>query len=258
MPSAADRLQLLYEVNRRLATVTDLEELLRYATRRAREVFEAEGCALLLLDAERREFHFPVASQSASGPASESRLAEVRFPADQGVAGWVLAHGESVMVEDVAGDPRFYPGVDQMTRMTTRALLCAPLRTEWGTIGVIEVVNPPPGSMSRDDLDLLEALASDIAVAHEKVQWHERLRGEVISLRQTCRWAGVGLVLVGVVLAVAVAAGQLAWALPFGELLSRPAFWAGLVTALVGLLLAAIGRGWLIGKAPEARLGRRR
>src|SRR5437867_13148830 len=98
------RLQLLNDVNRRLATFTALDELLRYATRRGRELLDAEGCAVLLLDGARHEFHFPVASQSEARAASEARLADVRFPANQGIAGWVLAHDEAVLVADAGSD----------------------------------------------------------------------------------------------------------------------------------------------------------
>jgi GAF domain-containing protein len=254
MASAAERLHLLYEVNRRLATFTDLAELVRYTTSRTRELFGAEGCALLLYDRDRGELRFPVASQSEARRAVEARLAEVRFPADRGIAGWVLARGEAVLVEDVRSDPRFYAGVDQLTEMTTRTVLCAPLRTKSGNIGVIEVVNPAPGAATGDDLEFLTALAGDIAVAHEKVELHDRLRGEVIGLRQACGLAGVGLGLVGVLLVAGMITKQLAWALPLRELPLRPGPWVGLVCALVGGVLVAVGRGWLVGRTPAARL----
>ena len=118
-----DRLHLLYEVTRRLATFTDLDELLRYATGRARELLDAEGAAVMLLDPARREFNFGVASQSETHQATSARLLKIRFPAHLGVAGWVLAHDEAAAVPDAQQDPRFYNGVDQVTNITTRAIL---------------------------------------------------------------------------------------------------------------------------------------
>ena len=127
MASVGERLHLLYELNRGLTSFTDMDGLLRYVTDRARELFNAEGCALLLLDRRRGEFYFPVASESKK--VHEIRLATVRFPADRGIAGWVLAHDEAVLIDDVSKDARFFAGVDARTDMTTRRLLCAPLRT---------------------------------------------------------------------------------------------------------------------------------
>ncbi|HUI25519.1 MAG TPA: GAF domain-containing protein [Candidatus Kryptonia bacterium] len=254
MTTAADRLHLLYDVNRRLATFTELDELLRYATRRTREVLGAEGCAILLLDANRREFYFPIASQAEARKGVEARLAEIRFPADRGIAGWVLSQDQAALVNDVANDARFYSGVDQQTSMTTRALLCAPLRSRGGSLGVIEVVNPAAGAFANDDLEFLEALAGDIVVAHEKAQLYEQLHHEVIGLRQYCRFLGWGLAAVGVLLSVGATIGHLAVSLPLGELFMRPGMLTGMTAVALGALLIAVGQGWLVGRrAPSQR-----
>jgi GAF domain-containing protein len=246
--TAADRLHLLYEVNRRLTTFDDLDELMRYSTRRTCELFGADGCALLFLDREQRQFYFPVASQSATQQAAQERLAEIRFPADQGIAGWVLTHDHAVLVPDVAVDPRFYAGVDQATRMTTRAVLCAPLRSRSGNIGVIEVVNPAPNALTTDDLEFLDALAADIAVAHEKAMLYDRLRGEVTGLRQAVRIAGIALLALGALLGMGGVIAHLAWALPLRELPTRPGILGAIVSVVVGVALLGIGNGWLIPK----------
>jgi GAF domain-containing protein len=248
MENDSPRLRLLYEVNRRLAVFTDLDELLRYATRRARELFDAEGCAVLLVDAQRREFHFPVASQRESRASSAARLAEVRFPVDRGVAGWVLAHDEATAVPDTASDPRFYSGVDHLTDATTRAILCAPLRMRAGNIGVLEVINPAAGAR-REDLEFLETLANDIAVAHEKARLYEQLRGEVVGLRQVCGLAGLALALIGIAFVVGATYAHVARALPWGELPARPGVLMGIAAAAGGALLTAVGRGWLVRRA---------
>jgi GAF domain-containing protein len=245
MHTDTNRLHLLYEVNARLATFTELDELLRYATRHARELLDAEGCAVLLLDGTRREFYFPVASQSESRKATEPRLAEVRFPADRGIAGWVLAHDEATAVEDAEHDARFYSGVDRLTGVTTRSVLCAPLRTRGGSIGVLEVVNPGRGA-SANDLDFLQALASDIAVAYEKATLYERLRGELIGVRQVCGFIGLGLATLGLLLVAGALYTHVGWALPWGELPRRPGMLAGLACVLPGAVLLAVARGWLV------------
>jgi len=248
MTTVGERLHLLYELNRGLTTFTDLTGLLRYVTRRARDLFQAEGCALLLLDAARREFYFPVVSDSDQ--SSEARLTTLRFPADRGIAGWVLQHDQATMVADVSADPRFFAGIDQETAMTTRSLLCAPLRTRSGNIGVIEVVNPTPDSLTQDTLEFLETLAGDVAVACEKALLYESLRGQVDGLRQACRIAGFGLVAVGIIFALGALFGHLAYALPLSELPTRPGMWMAAVGIAVGVALLAVARGWLVDRRP--------
>lgn len=241
MSTASERLRLLYEVSRQLPTFTDLDELLSYATRRTRELFDAEGCSVLLLDGARREFYFPAASQSESRKQVEARLAEIRFPADRGIAGWVLINDEAVWVEDVAGDERFFRGVDQVTAMDTRSILCAPLRSHRGNIGVIEVVNPAAGT-GGGDLEFLEALAGDIAVAHENATMQGQLRGEVGSLRQMSTVVGLALAAGGVLAGIGTLVAHSARALPSEELLVHPGAWMGVLLVVAGVALALAAR----------------
>lgn len=239
MSSVAARLELLCEVNRRMATFGNLDELLTYATTRTRELFDAEGCALLLVDPAKREFRFPVSSQRATNQAA--RLAEVRFPVTQGVAGWVFANGEAVAIDDVQRDPRFYAGVDRDTGTTTRTLLAAPLRTSEGSIGVIEVINP--AGIADGDLAFLDALGSDIAVAHERAAYSSALQAEAFGLRRLARLGGMSLVALGIGVAFAAAFARAARALPMRDLITEPGLLIGMLIAASGLvLLTAVRR----------------
>jgi GAF domain-containing protein len=244
-----DRLHLLYELNRGLTTFTDLSGLLRYAMQRGRELFRADGCAVMLLDREKREFYFPVASDTDA--VSEARLVSLRFPADTGIAGWVMTNDAAQLVTDASDDPRFYKGIDDQTRMTTRSLLAAPLRTRSGNIGVIEVVNPAAEYLTQTDLEFLETLGADVAVACEKAQLYDSLRGEVLGLRQACRVAGLTLFAGGLLFVIATVIGHLAWALPLRELPTRPGPVLGLVATLGGGVLYSIARGWLVTPTSE-------
>ncbi|MBX3026183.1 GAF domain-containing protein [bacterium] len=245
--NSASQLHLLADVSRSLATFTDLDELVHFATQRTCELFEAEGCALLLLDATRREFRFPVASQRPSG-ASAAALAEIRFPADRGIAGWVLSHDESALVPDTATDARFYDAVDRQTAMRTRSLLCSPLRTRRGNIGVLEVVNPGAGHLEPADLEFLDILASEIGVAYEKAALYHALEREVLDLRGFCRSAGVALSALGVVLAAAATLYHRARVLPWEELPTRRGVLIGALCLVIGVTLIGVGRGWLVAR----------
>jgi len=242
MASATERLQLLYDLSRRLATFEDLDELVRYATRRLRELFAAEGCSILLLDASRHELRFPVASMSESRQATATVLSELRFPADRGIAGWVLEHGEAIVVADVEKDARFYSGVDQATGFTTRTVLAAPLRARSGAIGVVEVINPGGDGVTVDDATFLDALANDIAVAYEKADLYARLHQEVVTLRGVARGSGAALVALGILLVATALLANLAWALPWWMLPTRPPFLAGILAVVAGGALLRLVR----------------
>lgn len=238
----SERLRLLYDLSRRLATFNELDDVLRHATSGLRELFDAEGAAVLIHDRAANELCFPLASQREGSEAEERELTELRFPADRGIAGWVLANGEAVTVPDVANDPRFYRGVDKATGATTQTLLAAPLRTEGPSIGVVEVMNPAAGDVGPDALEFLDAVASDIAVAYAKAELHERMREEAATLRRLTRLVGVVLIVAGLLVTGSAVFAALARALPLASALLNPATVAGLVAVVAGIGVLGVVR----------------
>lgn len=238
----SERLRLLYDLSRRLATFSELDDVLRHATSGLRRLFDAEGAAVLIHDPSSGELRFPIASQREGSEAEERELAEIRFPADQGIAGWVLAKGEAVAVPDVANDPRFYRGVDKATGATTQTLLAAPLRTEGPSIGVVEVMNPAAGQIAGEDLEFLDAVASDIAVAYAKAELHARMREEAATLRRLTRVVGVSLVVAGVLVTGWTVFATLARALPLTSALTSPALVAGVLAVAGGVAVVTAAR----------------
>jgi len=244
-----ERLDLLYEMNRRLTQHADHTTLLQDATQRVRELFGADGCAVLLLDRDRRELYFPIVAES--DPDTAARLGQARFPADKGIAGWILAHDEAVVVTDTRHDKRFYGGVDQQTHLQTRSLLGAPLRSEAGAIGVLEVVNPAAEYLGAADLQFLEAIAGDLALAYERTRLLAELRGEVFGLRQLLSTGGLVLAVSGVMAAAGAGLVHAARALPLAALPMRPLFLAGVLVSLIGLALRRVAQGWLVAPTRE-------
>ncbi|HJQ85339.1 MAG TPA: sigma 54-interacting transcriptional regulator [Candidatus Binatia bacterium] len=192
MPSAPDaaRYRLLFDLGCAFASRLDLGELVPLVIAKCRETFDAEGASVLLLDAASQDLYFPYVD--AEDPEVARRLGSVRLPAARGIAGAVVRSGKAERVDDVPGDPRFYPAVDRHTGLSTRALLCAPLMTRAGTVGVVQVVNRRRGGrFDDDDLGLLAALAGSIAVSIENARLYaetkaanERLRIQVGALRR--------------------------------------------------------------------------
>jgi Nif-specific regulatory protein len=175
------RLSLLYEVSRSFSEPIELEQIIGRVITKTKEVLNAESCAVLLLDEERQELFFPYSTDVA--PEVEERFATVRFPADRGIAGWVLQHGLPQLVPDASKDERWYASVDKLSGMSTHALLCAPLRTRHGTLGVIELRNRLTGTFTDEDLRFLDALAGSIAVAIQHARLYETLRESEAKLR---------------------------------------------------------------------------
>jgi len=173
----------LYEISRAFSELVELDQLLPSVTSSMNAVFDVESSAIMLLDPATNELYVPYIADVA--PEVEQRFAEVRFPADQGIAGWVLQHGGVELVPDVSQDPRWYRSVDGKTGMTTRSLLCAPLRTRAGMIGVISLRNKRHGEFTPDDVELIGALAENIAIAIDNARRFGDVQRSAERLRET-------------------------------------------------------------------------
>src|SRR6516164_6235537 len=187
---SSTRFRLLYDLACAFAARIDLDELFPLVVTKCREVFDAMGASVLLHDPDTNELYFPFVAEE--DPVIHARLLELRFPADRGIAGLVLGTGEAVRVDDVQSHPRFFGGIDAATGFTTRSVLCAPLTTYQGVIGVIQVLNRRGDrAFTDDDLAFLVALAGSVAVAIENARLfgrvkasEERLRVQVGALRR--------------------------------------------------------------------------
>jgi transcriptional regulator with GAF, ATPase, and Fis domain len=174
------RLRLLHELGSAFAARLELDDLVPLVTARCREALDAEGVSVLLHDLERDELYFPYVAED---PDVASRLVDLRFPATRGIAGEVLRTGQAVRIDDAAGDPRFYDGVDRATGARTRTLLAVPLSSRQGRIGVLQAVNPRQGTFGDHDLALLEVLGGVVGAAIENARLYERLKNVADGLR---------------------------------------------------------------------------
>jgi Nif-specific regulatory protein len=176
----------LYEIGQALSSVHDLDHLLQLASERVVMLLDIEGASMILLDEERQELYFKVAYDSRVG--HEQSLRDVRFPANQGIAGWVIHEGQSLIVPDVGQDPRHYRGVDDHTGTKTRSVVAVPLRTKDRIIGALEAINKINGVFTIEDVRLLEAFANQLALALENARLIQELRAAQERLSEENRY----------------------------------------------------------------------
>ncbi|HXG77630.1 MAG TPA: GAF domain-containing protein, partial [Gaiellaceae bacterium] len=127
----------------------------------ARSIFGAKASSILLLDPETDELVF----EAVVGEGEESLLG-MRFPADRGIAGFVLATRTPLVIEDVRKDPRFAADVAEDTGYVPQGLMAAPLLHDEEVLGVLEVLDrPEQAHFSLQEMDLLGLFANQAAIA---------------------------------------------------------------------------------------------
>jgi signal transduction histidine kinase len=156
-PSVLER---LLEIGAMLNSTLDLRQLLELVIRTATELTRTEAASILLLEGNTGELYFAAASGS-----SPPRLGHP-VPAEESIAGWIVRHGQPVILNDVRQDERYYAAVENATQFPCRDMMGVPLVTKGEAMGALEVINKKDGlPYSDEDLTLLMILASQAAIA---------------------------------------------------------------------------------------------
>ena len=140
--------------------------LLQATVEVARAIFRAKAASVFLLDEQTEELVF----EAVAGEGSDT-LVGVRFPADTGVAGWVLVTRQPLVVDDLTKDTRFSREAAESTGFVPKGLMAVPLLAEEKALGVLEVLDRPQQSrFTLAEMDLLGLFANQAAIALDLLQ----------------------------------------------------------------------------------------
>lgn len=137
--------------------------LLQSIVETARMVFGAMAASVLLIDRETGDLVFG----AVSGEGEES-LVGTRFPGGTGIAGWVAASAQPLIVDDVADSSSFSRDAAESTGYVPASIMAAPVIWDGECIGVLEVLDRgarPRGDLT--DIDVLGLLAAEMAMSLE-------------------------------------------------------------------------------------------
>ncbi len=175
------RQQALIDIIAQITTTLERDELLDRIMSHARDLLDVEATSIWLWDERRGDLLLHL----ATGERRE-QVREIRVPAGKGIIGHVVETGETVLVNDVHNDSRFYSEVDKQSGFQTYSILCVPLRAprillggERGElqemiIGGAQALNKRNGQpFEAEEVTLFETLASQAATVLRLSQLYE-------------------------------------------------------------------------------------
>lgn len=167
IPIKSDPLVSLVKIGRSITAVTDIDILLRVIAEETKIAIQADRCTVFMYDKDKNELW----SKVALGMDSQ----EIRFPADKGLAGYVVKTGEPLNIPNAYNDPRFNPDIDKETGYHTKTILCMPIKNNnQEIIGAFQVLNKLGGVFTKGDEDLLVAIGGSASIALENAQLFEQ------------------------------------------------------------------------------------
>ena len=160
------RSKLLLDISRKIASVENLSEILWMIMDFVTSNVDADRGSLFLNDEETNELY----SRVAQGDLTR----EIRILNNVGIAGAIFQSKTGEIIHDVYSDSRFNKDVDQETGYKTKNMICSPVKTVDGKIiGVIQVLNKGKGRFTKDNLEFVNAVATQAAVSIQNAQNNE-------------------------------------------------------------------------------------
>lgn len=153
-----ERYKKLIELERDLASTLELDALLNRIIFAAKEITDSDAASILLYDPMEKQLFFHAATNM------DPLLKGISVPMDS-IAGWIFSHKETVKIDDVRNDSRHFGAVTEKMKMVTRNLIGVPLVSKGDVIGVLEVINRESGDYSGIDVEMLEVLGVQAAIA---------------------------------------------------------------------------------------------
>jgi len=171
-----DDLLVFHQLARSLNSSLDLDMILRTILEQMERFIDADLWTLLMLDESHHELYYAIASGN-----EEKSLADLRVKVGEGVAGWVVEHGETLIIPEAEDDD---PRMKQETTgqaAKVRSVIAMPLRGRKGIQGVIEILNPRESQLTDYTIAFLHILTDHAAIAIENARDVARIQQLTIT-----------------------------------------------------------------------------
>ena len=155
------KIEALSRVSQTITSNLYLEDILKLIIMVTAEVMNSKICSLLLLDEEKNELVI-----RATQSVSEAYNKKANIKLGEGVAGLVAKENQPIAVLDVREDNR-YINREIAQKENLCSLLCIPLCVKGKVIGVLNSYTSVKHKFTKEEIDILTAVANQAAVVIE-------------------------------------------------------------------------------------------
>ncbi len=169
----------LYQVSRGLAGSLDPDQLLKNVVDLLQKNFGYYHVQVFLIDPQRHDL---IARYGSGKIGDFLREQEYHLPVGTGIVGHVAETGEPFMTNDVDQVVFF---IRHPLLPETQSKLTVPIKVENQVVGVLDIQQIPPDRLTSRDMQLMTAVADQLAVALQKANLYSELQTSLQQERLT-------------------------------------------------------------------------
>ena len=179
-------LQVFHEVARAITSAIDRDSIIQAIVSQMEPFFRPRSWSLLLVDEAEQCLTYAVMEGRTCDKTNPQRI-----PFGEGMAGWVAAHGEPLIVPEIAafaqamGGPakagRVYPPELAAISFQLESAITIPLRSRGHTLGVLQLFNYRLEVLTDYAMTFLHILADYAGIAIENARALERIQELTIT-----------------------------------------------------------------------------
>jgi phosphoserine phosphatase RsbU/P len=182
--STETKFQLVQEIQRKISTSLDLEEVLSLIIDTVKSFVQYDSAAIYILETNGRDRRIRAHVHRGYNTAPMERLLKI----GEGFVGWVVEKGGAVIIPDVREDTRYVRAND-----LSLSEIVAPIVSNHRIIGAFNLESETLNAYKSTDLEVLTFFSSTVAISIEKALLHQerlekrRLDSELAVARQVQR-----------------------------------------------------------------------
>ena len=184
LEKAHQRAETLLRINMELSTSLDVEQVLNQSLHLVNQIVHAGQLSVLIARSGEKNFYRLASMGYAGSPIVHGQTTPINT--DEGLAGWVINARQTVLIDDLLLDPRWLKQADA-PEPHHRSALAVPLMMGAECLGVLLLYHQDVGHFSSDHLDLIQAVANQMAVAVNNAELYRLIRDQAEDLGQMFR-----------------------------------------------------------------------
>ncbi|HVA01409.1 MAG TPA: sigma 54-interacting transcriptional regulator [Terriglobia bacterium] len=167
-----DRYQTLLEIADLIAQHRDLAGLFHDLARHLRRVINFDFLNYVLHDPENNVMRLNIIESLGS----HALPLPLVMPTENSCAGWVWQNQQPLVLTDIAGETRFPPVMKVLREHSIRSYCVLPLTTAQRRLGALGFGSKSQGAYTQDDLEFLQRVAQQVAVAVDNALNYQTLQ----------------------------------------------------------------------------------